>query len=110
MTGVVMCMQAAKIFKVPYAAVAIIDRKRVWMKAIHSVNERTYEVPRDTSFASFMLLNEKKEVMVVEDTQEDGRCAAHPRDQSFIAFCKLQDILPQLLIASAWHQLLPSLQ
>ena len=105
-----MCMQAAKIFKVPYAAVAIIDRKRVWMKAIHSANERTYEVPRDTSFASFMLLNEKKEVMVVEDTQEDGRCAAHPQEQSLIVFLRLQDMLSQSLIASASHQLLLSLQ
>lgn len=66
-------MQAAKIFKVPYAAIAIIDRQRVWFKAVHSKTMKVYEEPRETSFAAYMLLNEKPEVMVVEDTKEDGR-------------------------------------
>lgn len=66
-------VQAAKIFKVPHVEIAIIDRHRIWIKAAHGAPAKGLELSRELSLTSYMLLNEKKEVMVVEDTAEDGR-------------------------------------
>lgn len=59
----------------PTASIAIIDRQRVWMKAIHSRSHKLWEEPRETSFVAYMLLSDKREVLVVEDTKEDARCS-----------------------------------
>ena len=70
-------MQAAKIFNVPLASISILDKKRIWIKSIHNDcgldNEKVRELPREKSFTAHMLLNEKHEVMVIEDSLEDGR-------------------------------------
>ena len=66
-------MQAAKIFKVPRADIAIIDGHQIWMKAAHGPQAKGPALSRESSLVSYMLLSEKKEVMVVEDTAEDGR-------------------------------------
>ena len=71
-------MQAAKIFKVPTAAICIYDRQRLWIKSLHSLKQKVTEVPRESSFCSYMLLSPKQEVMVVEDTHEDGRSVLTP--------------------------------
>lgn len=70
-------MQAAKIFNVPLASIGIVDRKRIWIKSTHNDssqgNEKVRELPREKSFTAHMLLNDKHEVMVIEDSLEDGR-------------------------------------
>lgn len=70
-------MQAAKIFNVPLASIGILDRKRIWLKAIHNTSglegDKVRELPREKSFTAHMLLNDKHEVMVIEDSLEDGR-------------------------------------
>ena len=61
-------------FAVPYTAITLIDRQRLWVKAMHCADGKHYkEVPRDTSVSAHMLLNEKKEVLVVEVILEDTR-------------------------------------
>ena len=71
-------MQAARIFSVPLASIGILDRRRIWLKAtynttVQEADKPVRQIPRDRSFTSHMLLNERQEVMVVEDALEDGR-------------------------------------
>ena len=61
-------------FAVPYAAITMIDNQRLWVKAVYTADgKRISEVPRDSSVSAHMLLNEKKEVLIVEDILEDAR-------------------------------------
>ncbi len=65
---------AARIFKMPIAAVTLIDSERQWFKSC--VGLETREVGRNFAFCAHAILT--NEVMVVPDAQEDTRFAHNP--------------------------------
>ena len=64
----------ARIFKVPIAAVALVDEDRQWFKSC--VGLETREVGRNVAFCAYAILGEK--VMVVPDARADARFADNP--------------------------------
>ena len=62
---------AAQIFRVPIAAVTLVDDDRQWIKA--QVGLKLKHTPRGQSFCAYTILSD--EAMVVEDTLEDSRFA-----------------------------------
>ena len=65
---------AARIFKMPIAAVTLIDSDRQWFKSC--VGLETREVGRNFAFCAYAILGE--EVMVVADAHKDPRFARSP--------------------------------
>ena len=65
---------AARIFKMPIAAVTLIDSERQWFKSC--VGLETREVGRNFAFCAQAIL--KNEVMVVPDAHEDARFVQNP--------------------------------
>ena len=65
---------AARIFKVPIAAVTLIDEDRQWFKSCLGLETR--EMGRDIAFCAYAILGD--EVMVVPDAREDARFAENP--------------------------------
>ena len=65
---------AARIFKVPIAAVTLIDADRQWFKSC--VGLETREVGRNLAFCAHAILG--TEVLVVPDAREDVRFADNP--------------------------------
>ena len=65
---------AARIFKVPIAAVTLIDEDRQWFKSC--VGLETREMGRNYAFCAHAILHD--EVMVVPDAHEDARFAENP--------------------------------
>lgn len=52
---------------------SIVDKDRLWFKAMAGMPR--FEHPRNLSFCGWTLLPHAPEVLVVEDTREDRRCA-----------------------------------
>lgn len=69
-----LAMRAASLFGTPMAALTLVDRGRMWMKAKHGVPVR--ELPRDAAFCAHTILSDK--VLVAEDTASDPRFADNP--------------------------------
>src|ERR1700730_8940002 len=65
---------AARIFKVPIAAVTLMDADRQWFKSC--IGLETREVGRNFAFCAHAILG--TEVMVVPDAREDARFAENP--------------------------------
>ncbi|MEU4216264.1 GAF domain-containing sensor histidine kinase [Actinoplanes sp. NPDC026623] len=65
---------AATVCGVPMALVSLIDVDRQWFKA--KIGTELTETPRDLSFGAHAILG--NELLVVPDTREDARFAAHP--------------------------------
>ena len=64
----------AQVCNCEYALVTFMDKERVWFKAKRNIDIK--EIPRDTSFCSFTILND--EVLVVKDTKKDKRFFDNP--------------------------------
>lgn len=65
---------AMRLFRVPAAAVSLIDSRREWFKSRHGFD--CAEIARDVSFSAHAIL--RHEVMVVPDTQLDVRFYDNP--------------------------------
>lgn len=65
---------AARVYKVPIAAVTLIDEDRQWFKSC--VGLETRELRRDVALCSYALLDDK--VTVIPDAREDARFAENP--------------------------------
>ena len=71
-------LQATAIFRVPQASITFFSGSETWFKAAVSVKDPAYcpvSVRREHSLGSYALLTGKSEILVVEDTLEDARCA-----------------------------------
>ena len=67
------------------AAVSIVEKTRQYLKSAHG-SQRTI-VPRALSFCQFTFLTRLPVVLVVEDAQQDERCALRShRESGFRAF------------------------
>lgn len=67
---------AQKFFRVPVAAISLIDSDRQWCKSIRGLTDR--EVPRDISFCAHAILSDR--LFIVEDTRNDE----HFRDSPLV--------------------------
>ena len=65
---------AARLFRVPVAAVTLVDAERQWFKSSRGLEVR--ETPRDVSFCAHAMWNE--DVFTVPDTHSDPRFADNP--------------------------------
>ncbi len=65
---------AASLFRVPIAAVALVDRNRQWFKSCYGFNES--ETSRDVAFCSHAILSD--EPLIVPDATCDLRFAHNP--------------------------------
>ena len=66
--------RAASLFGTPMAALTLVDRGRLWLKAKHGVSLR--EMPRDITFCAYTILADA--VLVAEDLTRDPRFADNP--------------------------------
>ena len=67
-------LQMGKIFDCPLAGITIIDNDRIWCKSIHCPGLSIWtEHPRRFTYANYLLLTGKHEVLVVEDALKDAR-------------------------------------
>jgi len=65
---------AARLFKVPIAAIDLLDAERQWFKSCHGLPFS--ETPRDVAFCAHAILNDQ--VLVVPDATQDARFANNP--------------------------------
>ena len=66
--------RAAELFGTPKAALSLVDRDRVWLKAKHGMFDR--QLPRSIAFCAYTILG--KDVLVVEDLASDVRFKDNP--------------------------------
>ena len=68
---------ATRLFRVPIAAVTLVDAERQWFKSVRGLEVR--ETARDVSFCALAMLDE--DVFTVPDTHLDSRFANNPLTQ-----------------------------
>jgi len=66
---------AAELFRVPIAAISLIDETRQWFKAQTGLNER--QTPREWSFCS-VAIEQSDPVFVVSQPEKDPRFQTNP--------------------------------
>jgi len=65
---------AARLLKVPFALVSLVDKDRQWFKSCVGISAP--ETPRDSAFCAHAIY--RRETLVVQDTLNDIRFAENP--------------------------------